>query len=238
MLDKLFDEVIAFCETHADPALVQKYSRYFKEGYDAWGVSGPLMDAHRKEIFARDGLAFPMGFYLDLGDKLILHPKYEAKSYALQFAIHFKSDWTLSELQRFKIWFERGISNWGHTDFFSFEGLPVFFRLGDAFQICFAEWRFSSSRWARRAYPVTLIKGLKAGLAPEWALGQISVLMEDPESVVHQATGWFLRECHKIHPLAVEAFLDQWKDRSPRLIIQYATEKMDSQQKARFKRKK
>ena len=50
--------------------------------------------------------------------------------------------------------------------------------------------------------------------------------MMDPERVVQQGLGWFLRETWKKHPKAVEAFLLEWKDRSPRLIFQYATEKM------------
>lgn len=41
---ELFKEVREICESNADPALVEKYSRYFKEGlYDGWGVGLPIL---------------------------------------------------------------------------------------------------------------------------------------------------------------------------------------------------
>jgi 3-methyladenine DNA glycosylase AlkD len=62
--------------------------------------------------------------------------------------------------------------------------------------------------------------------------------MLDPDRVVHLGVGWFLREAWKVNPEPVEAFLLEWKDRAPRLIYQYATEKMTAAQKARFKKGK
>jgi hypothetical protein len=35
-IEACFQEVRAFCQQHADPALVQKYQHYLKEGYDAY----------------------------------------------------------------------------------------------------------------------------------------------------------------------------------------------------------
>jgi hypothetical protein len=48
--------------------------------------------------------------------------------------------------------------------------------------------------------------------------------------------GWFLREAWKKKPVETEAFLLKWKEVAPRLIIQYATEKMTAENKLRFKR--
>jgi len=58
----------------------------------------------------------------------------------------------------------------------------------------------------------------------------------DAEKVVQQGTGWFLRELWKQSPALVEAFLHRHKEDAPRLIVQYATEKMTAAQKQRFKR--
>jgi 3-methyladenine DNA glycosylase AlkD len=63
-------------------------------------------------------------------------------------------------------------------------------------------------------------------------------LMTDAERVVQQGLGWFLREAWKKHPRPVEAFLLEWKDQAPRLIFQYATEKMSKADRARFRRQK
>lgn len=49
---------------------------------------------------------------------------------------------------------------------------------------------------------------------------------------------WFLREAWKIRKDQTEAFLLKWKNESPRLIYQYATEKMTAKEKKRFKKEK
>jgi hypothetical protein len=60
--------------------------------------------------------------------------------------------------------------------------------------------------------------------------------MLDPERVVHQGMGWFLRETRKREPVPVEKFLLEWRDRSPRLIFRRATEKMTPAEKQRFRK--
>jgi len=61
-------------------------------------------------------------------------------------------------------------------------------------------------------------------------------MMLDSERVVHQGLGWFLREAWKRRPKEVEQFLREWKDSAPRLIFQYATEKMTPAGRARYRR--
>ena len=64
----------------------------------------------------------------------------------------------------------------------------------------------------------------------------IEPLMTDDEKFVQKGLGWFLREAWKKHPLETEDFMLKWKDRCGRIIIQYATEKMDRENKERFRR--
>ena len=66
----------------------------------------------------------------------------------------------------------------------------------------------------------------------------VEKLMTDPEREVHQGMGWFLREAWKINSAEVEPFLLKYKDSAPRLIIQYACEKMTAENKQRFRRTK
>jgi hypothetical protein len=62
--------------------------------------------------------------------------------------------------------------------------------------------------------------------------------MHDDERVVHQGLGWFLREAWKRDAADVEPFLLRFKDSAPRLIFQYATERMAAADKARYKASK
>jgi 3-methyladenine DNA glycosylase AlkD len=99
-----------------------------------------------------------------------------------------------------------------------------------------APWRVSKYPFKRRAVPVAMLGLPKKPFLAQELIEFVTPLMEDGERVVHQGMGWFLREMWKKQPEPVEAFLLAWKDTAPRLIFQYATEKMTAAQKACFKR--
>ncbi len=99
-------------------------------------------------------------------------------------------------------------------------------------------WRESTYKYQRRAVPVAMLGLLKAHKDAGPLLDFLRPLMVDPERVVQQGLGWFLRETWKRHPKPVEAFLLEWRDQAPRLIFQYATEKMPAAERTRFRRRK
>ncbi len=101
-----------------------------------------------------------------------------------------------------------------------------------------SSWLDSPFKFQRRCVPVTLIKHMKKTRQVMPSIIFVEKLMADPEREVHQGMGWFLREAWKISPAEVEPFLEKWKETAPRLIIQYACEKMTKEDKQRFRRTK
>ena len=55
--------------------------------------------------------------------------------------------------------------------------------------------------------------------------------MTDPEREVHQGAGWFLRQALGKNKEETEKFMLKWNEKSPRLIFQYACEKMSPEEK-------
>jgi 3-methyladenine DNA glycosylase AlkD len=135
-------------------------------------------------------------------------------------------------------WFKAGIANWAHSDVLCGEVISPLLRCGRIGLEALAPWRGSPLKYQRRAVPVGMLGLLKtdAGIGP--LLEFVRPLMTDGERVVHQGLGWFLREAWKKHPKPVEAFLLEYRDTAPRLIFQYATEKMTPAERARFRRQK
>ncbi len=234
----LFDEIREFCRRNADPAIVLKYGRYFQEGYDAYGMDQKKMEAQRDQWLARCGPELGLAGFLDLGDRLVATGKYEEASYAVWFVAACREEFAPETLERLAGWLDRGIVNWAHTDFLCGEVLGDFLLRGIVPLEAFAAWREAPSKWRRRALPVLLIKPLKKGRPVSELLPFVEPLVSDGERVVHQGLGWFLREAWKKDPAPVEDFLLRWKDSCARLIVQYATEKMTVDQKARFRRAK
>jgi 3-methyladenine DNA glycosylase AlkD len=230
-------EIRAFCSTHGDPKLVVKYSRYFREGYDAFGLSREVYEKRREVWLQKYERELGLAGFLELGDCLIKTGKYEEASYAITFLVPFKKEWTKETFQHVGRWLEEGICNWAHSDVLCGEVLGPCFAQKIVAISALKEWRKSTSKWKRRAVPVTLLASAKMPEKIPSLLKFIRPMMLDEERVVHQGLGWFLREAWKINPRAVEPFLMEWKDRSARLIFQYATEKMTPKQKMRFRAK-
>ena len=62
--------------------------------------------------------------------------------------------------------------------------------------------------------------------------------MEDNSEYVQKGLGTLLRELWKKESKKTEEFLYKWKDSCDRLIIRYATEKMDKEYKKKFRKSK
>jgi 3-methyladenine DNA glycosylase AlkD len=231
-------EIRKFCQTNADQAIVKKYARFFVEGYDAYGVDPKLLEKQGALWIQKFGKELNVEDFLKLGDLLIQRGKHEEGNLAIWFAAAFKSRYTAATLDRFGCWLEDGIRNWAHCDFLCGEILWQFISRKLVTLEALADWRDSHSKWKRRAVPVTLLAALRMDTPVPSLLQFISPMMLDPEKVVRQGLGWFLREAWKKTPVPVEAFLIRWKDTCGRLIIQYATEKMSPSQKAKFRKEK
>lgn len=237
-IEERFLEIRRFCEKNANPEIVKKYSRYFTEGFDAYGLDQKTFESQRDkwlELWKRD---FTLDDFLILGDKLISTGKYEEASFAIGFIYSNKGEFSAETFDRLGSWLEKGIINWGHTDVLSDKALSYFITNKIVEIESFKEWTKSSSKWKRRSVPVTLIDALKTDIPLERLFNVVEPLMLDTDKFVQKSLGWFLREAWKIYPKKTEGFLLKWKETCGRIIIQYATEKMDKENKNRFRRVK
>ena len=233
---ELCEEIRSYCRANADEAVVKKYSRYFKEGYDAYGVSKEKYEG-KVDLLIKDK-RINMKLVLSASRHLVKSRKYEEASFAIRLLSTFSEEFTIATFNEIGKWFEIGITNWAHTDVICGMLIPPFFEKDIISLEALSDWRTAKNKYQRRAVPVSMLKFLKAtnDYAPLFTF--IEPLMMDSERVVHQGLGWFLREAWKLKRKETEAFLLKWKNDAPRLIFQYATEKMTAEQKKRFRRVK
>jgi 3-methyladenine DNA glycosylase AlkD len=232
-------EIRAYCEANADPQLAVKYARFFREGYDAWGFLDPkhALWTEKEPAWLERCKGLGMRGFLKVGELLFSGGKYEEGALAIRFLRRFRDRMGAAEVAGLDRWFA-GIRNWAHTDVLCNEILAPLLAGGQVELDALSGWRASPLPYQRRAVPVAMLGLLKGGAGTASLLEFVRPMMEDRERVVHQGLGWFLRETWKKDPRPVEAFLFEWKDRAPRLIFQYATEKMTPEAKARFRKAK
>jgi 3-methyladenine DNA glycosylase AlkD len=233
---QLCEDIRSYCRANADEAVVKKYSRYFKEGYNAYGVPKEKYE-EKVELLVNDK-SINMKLVLSASRDLVKSGKYEETSFAIRLLSAFSDEFTVATFDKIAKWFEIGIANWAHTDVICGLLIPPFFDRKIISLETLSGWRTAKNKFQRRAVPVAMLTLLKTRkeYAPLFAF--IEPLMMDYERVVHQGLGWFLREAWKLKKKETEAFLFKWKNDAARVIFQYATEKMTPEQKKRFRREK
>ena len=234
--EKLFTQTLTFCKNHADPLLVKKYSRYFKEGFDAYGVSSELINLRVAEII--DLPRIPDKQIHELCCLPVRSPKYEMTSIASLLLKKLRKRWDHETVLTLEKIFSLGINNWAHTDWICSELIPDMIKKKLLTMDSLKPWRKAENKFQRRAAVVGLIKPMKISADFKPYFDFIDPMMTDGERVVHQGLGWFLREAWKKQAEPSEKFLLKWKDSAARLIFQYATEKMTPEQKLKFRKEK
>jgi 3-methyladenine DNA glycosylase AlkD len=233
---ELLEDIRKYCRANADEAVVKKYSRFFKEGYDAYGLTREKLE--EKVGSTLSDKKVNLRLVLSTSRHLVKSGKYEETSFAIRLVKEFSEQFTAGMFKEIGKWFEIGIINWGHTDVICGMIISEFFERKIITLDALEDWRTAKNKYQRRAVPVAMIVILKNTEDFKPLFKFIEPLMLDQERMVHQGLGWFLREAWKIRKKETETFLLKWKNEAPRLIYQYATEKMTAEEKKKFKKEK
>lgn len=234
-IDLIYDGICSFMRENSDPAIASKYSKYFVEGYDPYGVDPALLKGKVLETKA-SGLSLDEAF--GLCRKLVSSGKYEEGHFAISLIRMFDRQYDARAFEEVGSWFDFGIMNWAHDDGLCLDVISTFVIRRIVALERISAWRSSSLKFKRRALPVSLIKALDNPLSAEEIICSVKPLMTDSEKVVQQGMGWLLREIWKKHPEPVEELLLEFRQTGARIIYQYATEKMTPERKERFRREK
>ncbi|MDP3446046.1 MAG: DNA alkylation repair protein [Ignavibacteria bacterium] len=240
MIDTKFQEIRNFCKTNSDPEIIKKYQKYFKEGYDGYGIDDKLFKGQVEKWIEQWKEEMTIEIYLDLGDELMKNGRFEEKHIAISFLNASRKDFSKDTFYRVGDWFDDGINNWATTDVLC---MLVMSSLIFDKVIGFNDlksWIDSDSEWKRRAVPVALIEldKLTKNLKFIEAIELVEPLMLDDSEYVQKGIGTLLRGLWKKYPSQIEVFLMKWKDKCGRLIIQYSTEKMDKEYRKKFRKSK
>ena len=95
----------------------------------------------------------------------------------------------------------------------------------------------SPNLWERRIAMVATLEHIRAGNL-ENTFWLAERLLDDPEDLLHKATGWMLREAGKRNAKALENFLGRHAERLPRTALRYAIERLAPAERRKWMGKK
>ena len=231
---KLINEIRSYLASNSDPKIAEKYRKYFVEGYDPYGVDASVTVRKAEELI-KGGISLDEAMSLAL--ELVSSNKYEEGHLAISLIKRLRKQYTAQTFEQIAGWFQKGIRNWAHVDGLSGDVVSSFLLDGIVGLKEIAAWETSEYKYQRRTVPVSLIKTVGRTFTSNQVIDTVEPLMLDSEKVVQQGLGWLLREIWKKDPGPVEALLQKYRTTGPRVIFQYATEKMTPQKKEEFRRK-
>ena len=92
MIKGKIKEIRKFCELNSDPKIIAKYSKYFIEGFDGFGIDNKVL-INQLESWSEEWKEdMKLENYMDLSDELMKNGKFEEKSIAIHLVKSKKSE--------------------------------------------------------------------------------------------------------------------------------------------------
>lgn len=138
------------------------------------------------------------------------------------------------EFRLFTRWLGRYVNNWGHTDALSLWLLGACVANEPRLIAEIDAWTKSKNRWKRRAAAVSLVYEARRGRNAENILRIADLLLGDADHMVQKGVGWMLKETYPLKSAQVMRFLMPRREKTTRLVLRHAAEKMSPADRARL----
>jgi len=199
--------------------------RYFKEEIKPYGVRSHNV---RKVAIKYFNLLKDWKFedLAKLSERLLEGGWFEEGDVGIDLMELSNKQFTEKTFYVFEGWLNKYVKNWAHCDILSNHSIGIIIERHPEFIDELKKWTKSKNRWVRRSSAVSLIIPAKKGLFLKEIFSISEELMTDEDDMVQKGVGWLLKEASRKHEKEVVKFLLKWKDKTSRVILRYATEKM------------
>ena len=212
----------------------EKYRRYFKLGEGEYGEGDEFVGVRMGQVFAlaKECIEMPP----DEIEKLLESPIHEVRAGGLSIMDKQARRKRTPESRRkelFDLYMRRTdrINNWDLVDV----ACPyvVGDYLSDKPRDVLYELARSENMWERRTAIVSTSLFIKQGDVDD-TFRIAEVLLDDPEDLIHKATGGWLREAGKKDRGRLMTFLDRHAATMPRTMLRYAIEHLDEEERKHY----
>jgi 3-methyladenine DNA glycosylase AlkD len=227
-----------YFKKQADPKMIEKYSRFFRDGYDPYGADPKIYSKQLDVWYEEVKGDFRISDYKKLFGMLLESGKEEEFGVVIRFLRHMKEHHSKSLFNNIKSWVAKYFRNWAQIDSLCASVLsPMLLNKVVSHQDLLA-WHTHESKWIRRCVPVSTIYVFYENQKLSPVKKAAELLVNDPVREVGQGVGWMLRDTWKVYPEEIEKLLMKHVKTGNRTAYQYACEKMDKKYRERFRRPK
>ncbi len=209
-----------------EPEYKKGLYRYFKEEINPLGVRSG--NARKVAVKYFDLLSNEWEFndFVKLSERLLKKGYFEECGIAIDLMEMSNTQFTEKTFYMFEDWLNKYVKNWAHCDTLCNHSVGILVERYTRLIGELKKWTGSKNRWVRRASTVSLILPARKGLFLKEVFEVSEKLMTDNDDMVQKGVGWLLKEASKKHEKEVVKFLLKWKDKTSRVVLRYATEKV------------
>jgi len=200
--------------------------RYFKEQIKPIGVRGSDVKIIIRKYFILLEKQWKFEDFVRFSEKLLKGGWMEEVSIAFHFIENLKKQFKEETFYLFEKWLNDYVHNWAHCDEISVHLIGEVVDKHPKLINNLKEWTKSKNRWLRRSSAVSLIMPARHGKYLKEIFEISEKLMMDKDDMVQKGVGWLLKEASKKHEKDIVRFLLRSKNKTSRLVLRYATEKM------------
>ncbi len=225
---------VARMEELRSPAEAKKYLRYFKTGKGEYGEGDVFIGVRMGQVFglAKEFIDMPLKEI----EKLLDGKFHEVKAGGYSIMDKQARRKKTSEEQR-KALFDLYMRKHDRANNWDFVDLAAPYVVGgylfDKPRDVLYKLAKSKSMWERRTAIISTLYFLRQGEIKD-ALKIAEMLLKDERDLIHKASGTILRVADGVNRPMLLAFLDKHAARMPRVMLRYAIEHLDKNQREKY----
>ena len=215
-----------------DPDIARHSQRFFKTGKGEYG-EGDIFLGIRVPVIRKHAKQFKTASIKET-TKLLTSPYHEERLCALFMLVERFAKGDLSEKQKiYELYLKHTpyINNWDLVDSSAHKIVGPY--LGERDKHPIYAMAGSQVLWERRIAVISTFYLINKGDFDD-ALAIATILLNDPEDLIHKAVGWMLREIGKRDVSVEQAFLKKHYKNMPRTMLRYAIEKFPEAERKRY----
>jgi 3-methyladenine DNA glycosylase AlkD len=229
-LASIHGDLVAVCSVK----MKEGQQHYFKESVNFLGCSLPQCNKIAGEWSRKlSSEEWSYDEVLLLAEELLKAGSWEEGSVGLDLVQRRKRDFREDDFDIFERWLRNFVGNWAHTDSIAPHIFGELVEMYPTLSVKIFEWTKSNNRWMRRASAVTYVLHARHGKFHEWVYRTADILLGDEDDMVRKGLGWMLKCASQSDEAGVVDYLMRNRDKTSRLVLRYATEKMSQENRKR-----
>lgn len=225
-------DLVSKLRSLGDPAIAEHSQRFFKTGPGEYGEGDRFLGIRVPKLRAEVRAARALNLSETL--KLLHSPYHEARLLALLILVdRFKQGDESIRKRIYHLYLEqtRYINNWDLVDSSAHQIVGGYLHnqeKSDLYRLV-----ASDNLWERRIAVMATLTFIRERSFVD-TLALCEALIDDPEDLIHKATGWMLREIGNRDGKTERDFLKQHYRKMPRTMLRYAIEKFPQEERQRY----